>query len=159
LEDGSTIVEVGSWKGKSISYFVVESLNRGKTFNVNSVDTWVGAPEHQEHEVVKNDQLFELFLDNISPIKEHLNVIRKPSTEAAKTFEDGSLDFVFIDACHEYQDVKDDIESWIDKIKPGGVIAGHDYLHPDVKQAVDEFFGDCVIFRNPMENCWIINVE
>ena len=110
-------------------------------------------------EVVKNDQLFELFLDNISPIKEHLNVIRKPSTEAAKTFEDGSLDFVFIDACHEYQDVKDDIESWIDKIKPGGVIAGHDYLHPDVKQAVDEFFGDCVIFRNPMENCWIIHVE
>jgi predicted O-methyltransferase YrrM len=67
-----------------------------------------------------------------------------PSIYAAKSYEDKSLDFVFIDANHDFEFVKQDIESWLPKIKPGGYIGGHDYSesdgHKGVVKAVDEAF-------------------
>lgn len=68
--------------------------------------------------------------------------IRKPSTKAAKDFQDKSLDFIFIDANHNYLPVKQDLAAWGDKVRPGGIISGHDYDNPDwpgVKRAVDEW--------------------
>jgi len=69
-------------------------------------------------------------------------LIRKSSVEAANDFKAGSLDFVFIDANHTYESVKQDIEAWFPKVRKGGVISGHDYcVYQDfgVIQAVDEF--------------------
>ena len=68
-----------------------------------------------------------------------LNAVRLSSLESAKLYPDRSLDFVFIDASHEYEDVKQDILSWYPKIKKGGYIAGHDYTTFDgVQKAVNE---------------------
>ena len=49
---------------------------------------------------------------------------------------------MYIDASHDYQSVKNDIESWITKVKPGGIICGDDYINgwPDVIRAVNEVF-------------------
>ena len=65
---------------------------------------------------------------------------------AAHCFADGQLDFVYIDALHYYEDVREDIELWYPKVRKGGILAGHDYLDgwaPNyvygVKSAVDEF--------------------
>ena len=55
--------------------------------------------------------------------------IRKYSMDAVKDFEDDSLDFVYIDANHEYDYVLQDITEWTKKVKPGGMVAGHDYIH------------------------------
>ena len=85
--------------------------------------------------------------------------IRKPSLQAAQDFADRSIDIVFIDAAHEYDPVKEDILAWLPKVKLGGILSGHDYLCDGVKKAVDEIFGNKVIFRNAMENCWIIEVK
>jgi len=56
-------------------------------------------------------------------------VIRERSVEAAKQVEDGSLDLVYIDANHSYEGCLSDIQAWLPKIKPGGVLSGHDYNH------------------------------
>lgn len=69
------------------------------------------------------------------------------SVEAAKTFADGSLDWVYIDAMHTYQAVKADLEAYAAKIKESGFILGHDYTnHPfylrmgfGVVEAVNDF--------------------
>jgi glycosyltransferase involved in cell wall biosynthesis len=69
--------------------------------------------------------------------------IRKTSAEAAKLIEN-NLDFVYIDADHSYEGVKDDLSIWYSKVREGGIIGGHDYDHvnfPGVKKAVDELFG------------------
>ena len=66
------------------------------------------------------------------------------SLEAARSFDDGSVDLVFIDACHEYEPCLADIKAWLPTVRPGGMIAGHDYswnMFPGVVHAVEEVFG------------------
>lgn len=71
-------------------------------------------------------------------------IIRKRSVDAAGDISNASLDFVFLDAGHDYESVRDDIDAWLPKLKPGGLLCGHDYDHPDfpewgVKEAANEF--------------------
>lgn len=141
-------VEVGSWKGKSASFMGVEIINSGKQIQFDCVDTWLGAPEHREGSTIAGGvfvdadvvagRLFEVFTNNMKPLEGHYRAVRLESVEAAATYEDNSLDFVFIDADHTYDAVKSDILAWLPKIKINGIISGHDYDHPPVKQAVHE---------------------
>ena len=55
--------------------------------------------------------------------------IRKPSLEAAKEIPDGSLDFVYIDAMHDFDNVMMDIIAWTPKVRRDGIVSGHDYEH------------------------------
>lgn len=49
------------------------------------------------------------------------------SMDAVKEFSDNSLDFVFIDASHDFKNVACDISEWSKKVRPGGIVFGHDY--------------------------------
>lgn len=68
--------------------------------------------------------------------------LRLPSLAAAPRVADASLDLVFIDAIHLYEDVKADIAAWLPKVKPEGILAGDDYCSAfqGVIDAVDETF-------------------
>lgn len=48
--------------------------------------------------------------------------------EAVEDFEDGSLDFVYIDANHEFRYIAEDLYEWTKKVRKGGIVAGHDYF-------------------------------
>jgi hypothetical protein len=72
--------------------------------------------------------------------------VRKLSVAAAADFLDGMLDFVFIDAAHDYKNVTQDLEAWTLKVKPGGIVSGHDYYNvknwpktTGVTQAVNDY--------------------
>ena len=65
------------------------------------------------------------------------------STEAARQFQDESIDFAYIDADHTYKEVLADIKAWLPKICKNGMIGGHDYADSaGVRQAVAEVFGE-----------------
>lgn len=64
------------------------------------------------------------------------------TTYAHKFFNDNELDFIFVDAGHEYEDVKADIQAWYPKIKKGGYMIGHDINQAQVRRAVREQFQD-----------------
>lgn len=68
------------------------------------------------------------------------------SPQAAASYPDGFFDFVYIDATHTYEAVRDDLAAWYPKVREGGLLCGHDYMDGlfhgkqfGVKQAVDEF--------------------
>jgi hypothetical protein len=152
---GSRFVEVGSWKGKSSAYMAVEIINSQKDIEFFCVDTWEGSVEHKGMEDLSS--LYDIFISNMLPVQDHYFPLKITSLEAAKKFKDKSLDFVFIDASHEYEDIKNDIIAWYPKIKEGGVLAGHDFYvegydwYPGVKKAVKEILPSYSV----SENCWI----
>jgi len=157
--DGAHFVEVGSWMGASAAYMGVEIINSGKKIVFDCVDEWSDyvADGLYMKEVPKNpgDFVYNLFKENTAPVKNYINPVRLTSGEAAATYKDNSLDFVFIDANHVYEAVIDDLSAWFKKVKIGGFIGGHDYKDEDVKKAVDQFFGKDNYIFDYKENCWL----
>ena len=72
------------------------------------------------------DEHYNAAVKRLTPYKNYV-IIKKSSTDAVKDFEDDSLDFVFIDADHEYLHAVQDIVLWSKKVKKGGIVSGHDY--------------------------------
>ena len=90
---------------------------------------------------------FSIFLQRVFPYPGKVRIITGKSADAVKMFDDNFFDFVFIDATHSYECVKQDIIDWGPKVKSGGFLCGHDYGVPrfaGVEQAVDEMIGDRV---------------
>lgn len=93
----------------------------------------------------QQDGYYHLAQTVTSFAEDRRKVIRADSKDAASQIPDESLDLAFIDADHSYEGCKTDIQAYWPKVKPGGVLAGHDYANdefkfgPMVKKAVDEF--------------------
>jgi GT2 family glycosyltransferase len=142
VPDGGHIVEVGGWKGRSSAYMAVELANSGKRIRFDVVDTWEGSPDegrHQDDPDVRAGRLYETFLANIAPVREYVRPVRMASVEAARTYADGSLDAVFIDGAHDTTSVLQDCAAWWPKVRPGGLLAGHDSDDTHVQRAVKAF--------------------
>lgn len=162
--DGSKFVEVGSWKGRSAAFMAVEIINSGKKIKFDCVDNWeyVDGLQYDIDKSLFGKDIYNEFIDNIKPVSHIINPIKSISWEGASLYDDKSLDFIFIDAAHDYESVKKDLIAWIPKLKPNGVIAGHDYTsHIGVKTAVDELLsveilGSCWIYRNNRKKFSII---
>ncbi len=156
-------VEVGSFLGNSAAYMAVEIINSGNQIKFDCIDIWNRDTTKGLHlkEPLKypEDLTYKLFLNNTEPVRNFINPIRLDSLQAAQLYPDRSLDFVFIDANHDYEPVLADIHAWLPKIRTGGHIAGHDYMSDkQVKRAVDETFGR-TFEGDHNENCWYYLVQ
>ena len=119
-------------------YLAVEIINSNKNIKFDCVDLWGTDPNRL---YADRKDLYNTFIKNIEPVKDIINPIISLSWEAASRYEDNSLDFVWLDAGHKYEDIKKDIVAWYPKVKVGGTIAGHDYTTArGVQTAVNEYF-------------------
>ena len=71
------------------------------------------------------DEVKEKFKDKIE--SKVVRIHRKLSTDAASDFEDGYFDMIYIDTDHSYATTRDELLAYLPKMKPDGIIAGHDY--------------------------------
>lgn len=108
-----------------------------------------GVDPYTEYHGYPKERIERKMTEAIERLSKYPNyvLVRARSTEAAKTIEDGSLDFVFIDGAHDYESVKEDINAWYPKVRKGGILSGHDYYQGKsggmgVIQAVDEFIAE-----------------
>ena len=129
----------------------VEIANSNKNIEFYCVDNWKGSIEHLGNPELP--KLYEIFTKNMEPVKDHYTPVKMNSLEAVNLFPNESLDFVFIDASHEYEDVKEDIKAWLPKVKIGGILAGHDYHHQPIKDALK--FNNLTIEERLNDDCWI----
>lgn len=90
------------------------------------IDPWNRCPGISRH---RAPMLFAEATERLVPY--NTTLIRKTSIEAAQDIPDESLDFVYIDARHEFDFVMMDLIHWVPKVRPGGIVSGHDlsYVH------------------------------
>lgn len=133
------MAEIGSYVGDSTEIFAECALE------VHCVDPWKNGYDENDPSSYKFDMaVIEAQFDRLVERKANIVKHKMTSVEGAELFEDGSLDFVYIDGLHTYKGVIDDITAWKQKVKPGRWIGGHDYGHkltPGVQEAVDELLG------------------
>jgi hypothetical protein len=140
-----TIVEVGSWVGRSAT-----ALASGCEGMVYCVDHFKGSSEHQD--TIKGGfNPKEEFIKNMDGLSSRITLLEMDSIEAAKLFDDKSVDMVFIDGAHEFDHVLSDLGAWVPKARR--IICGHDYDYPSVKLALEHYFGDFTLMIH--ERIWI----
>jgi hypothetical protein len=144
-----TVVEIGVYKAYNIERLCQAGLT------VFGVDPWEAYPEYYientegyETPQAREDAFYEFSKKVVEPYP-NCTLIRKKSMDAVKDFADNSLDAVYIDGHHALPFVIMDLWEWSKKVRPGGIVAGHDYsqtkagpLDPHalhVKYAVDAF--------------------
>jgi cephalosporin hydroxylase len=153
--DGDVFVEVGSLWGRSVIYMGQACKQFNKNIKIYAVDYWDyrGVPELMtpgldpsglDYEKDGPDCLYDSYLKNLKDcgVDDIVTSLRLSSEDASKTFDDDSVDFIFIDANHTYESVMNDLKCWYKKIKPGKIISGHDYDWDGVRTAVNDFFGE-----------------
>lgn len=155
VADKAHFIEVGTWKGKSAAYMAELIKMSAKDIKFDCVDTWLGSEEHTNDPDVISGNLYDVFLQNMAELKGYFNPVRMPSVDASNFYRDESIDFIYIDASHDYENVKADIQAWLPKVKVGGTIAGHDIFHPPVRQAVIDTLGQ----YDERYNSWIVVKE
>jgi hypothetical protein len=141
--------EIGVKQGR----YSDELLSNWRGDELVSIDPWLSADpeEYVDRSNVSQDRFNEFYeetRERLAGYGDRSTIWRLTSVEAAAKVPDQSFDFVYIDARHDYDSVKEDLEAWCSKVRPGGILAGHDYVDGDlpegefyVKSAVDEFFG------------------
>jgi hypothetical protein len=115
-------VEVGTEQGK----FAEEICRDNPGVLLTCVDPYQAYDRYEQHQT--QDKLDRFYGEAKARLAPHgVHIMRRPSVEAAALFEHESLDFVFIDANHAYEYVRDDIAAWAPVVRRGGMVAGHDY--------------------------------
>jgi predicted O-methyltransferase YrrM len=151
-KDGAIFVEVGCWKGKSTAFLAVEIINSAKAIQLYCVDHWDDSdPLAKKHGV---QDIFTQFVQNLAPVIGHINVICGKSVEVAKRYDDNSIDFLMLDAAHDYKNVRADIDAWLPKLKPGATFGGDDWNWSGVHRAASETFSNITILGQGKGRHW-----
>jgi hypothetical protein len=91
------------------------------------IDPWLKYQVYKDFRGQKQlDSYYREAKERMTPYENYV-FVKKMSMDAVKDFRDNSLDFVYIDADHEYAHVMEDITEWSKKVRPGGIVSGHDY--------------------------------
>jgi hypothetical protein len=135
--ESKTMVEIGSFQGESAEVFCQYFKH------VHCVDTWniehlQGYIDHAELKQNPEDVFDKIIIDRFTNVTK----TKTTSKEASDSFDENSIDMVYIDGDHSYDAVKEDILLWSPKVKVGGHITGHDYHEGGaVQKALNETLG------------------
>ena len=146
LPKNAICAEVGVYQGE-LSQCILNKTNPKKLVLIDAWSTQVMKDNSDVQNSFTQEKFDQMYLNVLTKLQKYDNVeiIRKNSIDAMKFFSDAYFDWVYIDASHEYQDVLDDLEIALIKVKPGGIIAGDDYVNApnkwgdDVIRAVNDF--------------------
>lgn len=128
-------VEVGVREGR-YSKFILDNTNVKTLY---AIDPW-----ESNVELNTPEDAYQQCKDRLTPYGNRAIMLKAYSPDICLIFQDESFDFIYIDALHDYESVKKDINAWYPKLKKGGILAGHDYSTrwEGVMLAVNEFVSE-----------------
>lgn len=150
-EHRTRIVELGAYQGHS-TYALANGQRHG---NVFVVDDWRG--DHLTPEAPTGDLLQLIFIGNLRReiVTGRVVICRMTTAEFAATHANEQFDFIFIDASHDHDSVVEDCRIAQSLIAPGGLIAGHDWAHPGLQEALHEVFPSAQLVQG-LSNIWAV---
>lgn len=151
-KDGDVFVELGTFLGRSAAFMAETIKDSGKKIKFYTVD------DHNFYRGLDDDKRRELRIENfthtidtvkenLSPLSGFVEIVAGTSWEGIPGVE--TCDFCWIDASHDYEMVKKDIEYWLPRSR---VIGGDDYGFEGVKKAVDELIVGAEVGQH-----WLLN--
>ncbi len=160
LPHGSVVVEVGILLGRSVIYLAQTMKAHRKDLRVVAVDTFRGcgtdplvASVVAEH----GGSLRSAFERNLvlCGVEDAVEILEQDSESASRQFPDSSVDLVFLDGDHGFDGFRRDLIHWMPKVKPGGLIAGHDInTYESIGQALDSVLGKGSYHIDHSQNIW-----
>lgn len=126
LPESAVMAELGCAEG----YFSADILRWPVKGHLYMVDAWVRIPNQSgdgSSDQEWHDKNYNAAISRVEFAKDRVTVLRGLTWDMASQVSDESLDLVYLDACHTYECVIEDLNKWFPKVKKGGVIAGHDY--------------------------------
>ena len=134
--------EIGTGRG-SYATILARYNPKCRIYCIDPWETYNGLSDWTNQSVL--NEHFTSAKSRLSKFPE-VRIIKKYSMDALKKFPDNSLDFVFIDANHAFPYVAQDVYFWSQKVRPGGIVSGHDYLkvpredgHVQVREPVSAY--------------------
>lgn len=133
---GSTLIEIGVWKGASLCNLGLMAKQAKKDLKVVGIDRfvhdeWDGYMAIHNCDKAKGERLSirQQCERNLAAceLSDFVRLIQGDAIEAAQQFADGSVFFVFMDDYHENEHIKKEIAAWLPKMGVGATMAGHDY--------------------------------
>lgn len=132
------VVEIGTYEGRN-AVSILKELNVNRMVLIDPYKLYDSdnqlAQDKLDWAYRKMRRRVDLYGKNADRVK----LIMKTSERALRKVKDGSLDFVYVDGDHRYSEVKKDVEGWWNKLKIGGILAGHDIDWEGVMKGVGEF--------------------
>jgi predicted O-methyltransferase YrrM len=129
-------VEIGCSEGHTTEWF----LKCNPTLKITSIDPYVNYQDWNGSMLNDREEFYQKVMRNLAQYGERFTMIRDFSDNVHEQIQDESLDLLFIDGLHTYDQVLIDCHNYYSKVKPGGVFSGHDYrVIGGVNKAVKEF--------------------
>lgn len=150
----SRVIEIGTWKGGSALTMANHLERLGLDCEILCVDTWLGALEMWtditdplRHGSLRlrhgYPTLYYTFLANVvrAGRQNRITPFPVPSLTAAQwcALHGVLADLIYLDGSHEEEDVYQDLLTWWDIVRPGGVLVGDDWGWDGVRLAVQRF--------------------
>lgn len=131
---GGTIVEIGSYHGKSAVNLAYSVRKHGKSAKIYCVDTW----RNENIEFAKDVDVYQHFLDNTVQFRDDITTLRGRSEEVGAAWDRGPIDVLFVDGDHSFEGVTADIRAWVPRVKTGGLLLFHDSDLEGVRRGINE---------------------
>jgi hypothetical protein len=125
-------VEVGVSFGKHAK-MLLKNTNINCLYLVDPYKNYEGIDSTWDH-----NNMFDKAKHRLNGFKDLSKWVLMCSDNASVLFDEGSLDFVYIDGNHDYSYVSKDVALWYSKVRSGGLLMGHDFQDPNVARAVTE---------------------
>lgn len=123
----ATVVEVGSWKGRSTIALAMGIGARPGKGVVIAVDPHQGSAAHNAYGEGDTFAQFEYNVQRAG-VADLVEAVRDTSASARERVPDRSVDLLFVDGSHELEDVLTDIDVWTPALRPGATVAFHDSI-------------------------------
>lgn len=116
-------VELGTRWGVSYFAFCQAAERMGLDLRAFAIDTWDGDPEAG----FQGSDVFEKISEHNNALySEFSRLVRSGFDAAREHFEDGTIDLLHVDGCHDYTAARDGFEGWLPKLSERAIVVLHD---------------------------------